>query len=209
MRFILLLTLLIDMVYAIDSKTQNSKNIQHKLQIECIIHAKKDSCIKLIDNGLPNIYECNIKQECGIIGIIFHNANRKKEAIPYFKKIQELSDIENHNSVGLFYKQAKDYINAKKHFELGCAKKSMQSCLNLGIMYHNGQGIKRDYKQAIKLYKQACEAHIGEGCYNVGLLYHNGQGEQASMTEAKKYFQKSCDKHYQDGCEWVAKLQDF
>ena len=74
MRFILLLTLLIDMVYAIDSKTQNSKNIQHKLQIECIIHAKKDSCIKLIDNGLPNIYECNIKQECGIIGIIFHNA---------------------------------------------------------------------------------------------------------------------------------------
>ena len=63
-----------------------------------------------------------------------------------------------------------------------------EACYNLGVMYHQGEGISQDYKKAIEYYSMPCDAGNGFACTNLGYMYDNGRGVEKSLAKAAKYF---------------------
>ena len=47
---------------------------------------------------------------------------------------------------------------------------------NLGLMYHNGEGVPQDYKTAVKWLTLAAEQGGASAQYNLGIMYDNGEG---------------------------------
>lgn len=55
----------------------------------------------------------------------------------------ELCDEKNCNLIGLAYDKAKDFQQAAKYYAKGCDLNISKSCGNLGILYDNGEGVKK------------------------------------------------------------------
>ncbi|RDU70863.1 sel1 repeat family protein [Helicobacter aurati] len=206
--------------------SKNNEMQARQTKIACIIDNNKEACTKLIASRLPNVHECNVEKECGVVGVIYHHAGRNKEALPYFNRIYAVSELESLDQLGIFYKQNKDYVNAKRQFELGCDKLYMPSCLNLGVLYESGLGVKQDYQKALRFYEMSCNNHlISAACYNIAVLYFNGQVNAVpdattntnkrlkanqimknNIAQAKIYFEKACSMGHEDSCEWKDKI---
>ena len=91
----------------------------------------KNACQKLIDNGLPSVSQCD-DFSCVLIGQIYDNAKRYKQAFEYYKK--------------------------------GCELKNGGSCMCLGSLYDEGQGVRQDSAMAKKYYGEACDLGSEVGC---------------------------------------------
>ena len=53
---------------------------------------------------------------------------------------------------------------------------------NLGIMYHQDDGIAKDVKLALKYYTAAAQAGDADANYNLGIMYHQGDGVAKDVT---------------------------
>ncbi len=71
---------------------------------------------------------------------------------------EELFDL------GVKSSEAKDYIQAKKYFEKACDLKYGGRCGNLGVLYYNGDGVKRDSKKADQYFSKACKLGNQKAC---------------------------------------------
>ena len=60
--------------------------------------------------------------------------------------------------------------------EKACDGGNMLGCHNLGIMYTNGNGVKKDFSKAVELFKKVCDGGEVRGCGNLGAMYANGFG---------------------------------
>ena len=101
-----------------------------------------------------------------------------------------------------------DYQKAAQLYQKACDGGDAGGCYNLGVLYHNGQGVNQDYQKAAQLYQKACDGGDAGGCYNLGVLYHNGQGVRQNFSTAKQYFGKACDLGLQLGCDNYIKLNE-
>ena len=63
--------------------------------------------------------------------------------------------------------------------------------LELGGMYHDGQGVARDYREALRWYRKAAEQSNPYAQYNLGLMYDVGQGVPQDPKEALFWYTKS------------------
>lgn len=215
--FVYLILTIANTSFGKDSETREEK-------IACIIDHNKDACIRLISKGLQNVNECDIKNECDILAMIYYHAGRDNEALPYISRIHDASELRNYNQLGILQRQNKNYANARKNFELACQKGYKISCFNLGMLYENALGVKRDYNMAIRLYEDSCKSQISIACYSIAVLYFNGQVNakidsnisgkkmekliaQNNMEHAKIYFTKACEIGYEDACEWSSRLK--
>lgn len=123
-----------------------------------------------------------------------------------------MGDNLGYGSLGYAYGVLQDYYNSKKYYEIGCDKGNndlihAENCFNLGIMYHNGKGVRQDYHKAAELYKKACDMKLGDACTNLCSLYGNGQGVRQNLSTAKQYCGKGCDLGNQMGCDNYKKIQ--
>ena len=170
---------------------------------DCYLNKDKNACQTLIDNGgMQSVEECT-KDNCGIVGVVYHTAGYHRESIPYFERAIALGDNRAYNSLGFAYYNLNDYFNAKKYYEIGCNKvgnMQAESCYNLGVMYFNGKGVRQDYHKASELWKKACDMKDANACNNLGFLYENGQGVKQNRSIAKQYYGKACDLGEQLGC---------
>ena len=175
-----------------------------KARYECFDNNDKSACQALIDNGgMQSVEECT-KDNCGIVGVVYHTAGYHRESIPYFERAIALGDNRAYNSLGFAYYNLNDYFNAKKYYEIGCNKvgnMQAESCYNLGVMYVEGQGVRQDYYRARELYKKACDMKHASACNNLGFLYGKGQGVKQNHSIAKQYYGKACDLGSQIGCD--------
>ena len=64
---------------------------------------------------------------------------------------------------------------------------------NLGIMYHNGQGVPQDHAEAARWYRKAAEQGDADAQFNLGLMYHNGQGVPQDHAEAARWSRKAAE----------------
>ncbi len=64
---------------------------------------------------------------------------------------------------------------------------------NLGVCYHNGQGVKQDYIQAVYWYRKAAEQGEPHAQYNLGVCYHNGQGVKQDYIQAVYWYRKAVE----------------
>ncbi|MHB8520974.1 MAG: tetratricopeptide repeat protein [Limisphaerales bacterium] len=67
---------------------------------------------------------------------------------------------------------------------------------NLGICYHEGQGVAKDYVEAVKWFRKAAEQNLASAQNNLGICYHEGQDVAKDEVEAVKWFRKAAEQNY-------------
>jgi len=55
---------------------------------------------------------------------------------------------------------------------------------NLGVMYHEGEGVTRNYAEAAKWFRKAAEQGYAHAQYDLAVMYHEGKG--VSRDEPKR-----------------------
>ena len=101
-----------------------------------------------------------------------------------------------------------DYQKAAELYQKACDGGDAGGCLNLGVLYKIGQGVRQNYQKAAQLYQKACDSGEAKGCSNLGVLYHNGQGVKQNFSTAKQYYGKACDLGLRLGCGDYRRLNE-
>src|SRR5581483_7460274 len=71
---------------------------------------------------------------------------------------------------------AEELDHATAQFKRGCDGGDPHACLQLGLAYAHGRGVRRNFGKAAAMYERACEGGVADGCSNLGGLYARGQG---------------------------------
>ena len=167
------------------------------------LNGDKNACQSMIDNGLASVWQCDNEgiNSCFLVSAFYRNAGYYKEAIRYAEKAIALGENKGYSALGHAYRELKDYVNAKKYYEIGCNKVDIaESCHNLGVMYDNGHGVRQDYHKAHELWTKACNMDYEDSCHNLGALYLEGLGVKQNLSIAKQYYGKACDLGLQNSC---------
>jgi len=64
---------------------------------------------------------------------------------------------------------------------------------NLGVVYHNGEGVPQDDVEAVKWFRKAAEQGLADAQFNLGLMYYSGKGVPKDDTEAAKWWRKAAE----------------
>ncbi|WP_120903887.1 tetratricopeptide repeat protein [Helicobacter pylori] len=67
-------------------------------------------------------------------------------------------------NLGMLSYDKQDFSKARKYFEKACDLKDGRGCGNLGVLYYNGDGVKRDSKKADQYFSKACKLGNQEAC---------------------------------------------
>ena len=86
-----------------------------------------------------------------------------------------------------------DYKTALRLWRPLADKGDARAQYNLGVMYHDGQGVARDYAQAVKLYRLAADQGDARAQFNLGLMYADGQGVARDYAQAAKLYRLAAD----------------
>ncbi len=81
-----------------------------------------------------------------------------------------------------------DYQAARKEFEALAERGDAKAMVDLGRMYHVGEGVKRDYAKAMDWYLKAFKKGNGTAYNNIGVMYRDGQGVQTNQQVAYALF---------------------
>lgn len=190
----------------------NAENLKDSpLFADCFHNENKNSCQKLIDDGLLNIDECD-KTNCNHIGLVYQTMENYQQAIKYFQKAAELGNANSYHNLGVSYEKGEgvkqNFFEAFKHYQKACDLNFFPACNNVGVFYQKGQGARQNFVNAKKYYEKACNANLALACNNLGILYGKGQGVKQNFSVAKKIFGKACDLGEQKGCDNYRKLNE-
>jgi TPR repeat protein len=64
---------------------------------------------------------------------------------------------------------------------------------SLGVMYHEGLGVKLDLGEAVKWFRRSAEQGLATSQYNLGYLYEKGEGVEKNLTTASDWYRKAAD----------------
>lgn len=113
-------------------------------------------------------------------------------------KQEDMAYDEGKSAYGL-----KDYVRARKLFEMACNGGEVKGCNYLGYLDAQGLGGARDTVKAREVYAKACDAGNLSSCASLGSLEQDG----GKSGEARKYFEKACNGGLSEGCELLRGLQ--
>lgn len=82
----------------------------------------------------------------------------------------------------------------------------VNSQLNLGNAYYNGNGVCKYYTQAFEWFQKSSNQGYAEAQFNLGVMYDEGLGVRQDYTKAFNLYQKSCNNGFQIGCDNYRKL---
>ena len=100
-------------------------------------------------------------------------------------------------------------LTANQKFEKSCNDGKMQSCIELGMLYYTGEGIKKDLKKSQKLFKKACKNRVSRGCYYLGFGFlRGGEGIEKSKRKAMLAFGRGCNIGSERSCVQYRILRD-
>ncbi|MDR1275864.1 MAG: sel1 repeat family protein [Candidatus Accumulibacter sp.] len=63
----------------------------------------------------------------------------------------------------------------------------------LGVLYQNGEGVRKDYAKAAKWFKKAAEQGDARAQNNLGLLYAEGRGVPKDDAKAAEWLRKAAE----------------
>jgi Sel1 repeat/TIR domain len=84
--------------------------------------------------------------------------------------------------------------SARKDYEKAAAKGDASAMFNLGVLYHNGQGVAQDYVKAREWYEKAAAKGEASAMFNLGVLYDNGFGVAQDYAKARAWYEKAAAK---------------
>ncbi|WP_175927498.1 tetratricopeptide repeat protein [Burkholderia cepacia] len=99
-------------------------------------------------------------------------------------------------------KEASD--RAADAYRRGCDHSDAGSCVRLGIMFVNGDGVPKDWVAAVQAFERACEVSDGTECANLGLAYELGNGVLRDTRRAAQLFDRACRSGSASGCSKLA-----
>jgi TPR repeat protein len=94
------------------------------------------------------------------------------------------SDFED----GLAAHETKDFATALRKFKSAAAQGDARAQSNIGLMFHNGQGVVQDYAESMRWYKLAAAQGHSSAQFNLGIQYDNGQGVAQDYAEAVRWY---------------------
>ena len=120
-------------------------------------------------------------------------AKNQSQAISFYKQACNTGEVHGCANLGLLYevnanklvkkkfKKRKDrkknkiafqniYLQAINYYKKACEGGSILGCNNIGVMYDNGQGVKKSTKKAKMFFGKACDLGSDDGCKNLGVL---------------------------------------
>ena len=77
---------------------------------------------------------------------------------------------------------------------------------NLGVLYHNGQGIAQDYVRAREWYEKAAANGNAIAMNNLGTLYAYGHGVAQDYAKAREWYEKAAANGDKDAKAQLDKL---
>ena len=86
-----------------------------------------------------------------------------------------------------------NYEEAIKWYMKGGEHNYLNSFINIGIMYYNGEGVIQDYTEAVKWYRKAAEQGNSLGQSNLGDMHQNGKGVTQNHAEAVKWYREAAE----------------
>jgi uncharacterized protein len=67
---------------------------------------------------------------------------------------------------------------------------------DLGVMYHEGQGVPQDYAEAMRWFRMAADQGNPDAQFNLGVMYEKGRGAPPNYEDAMRWYQKAADQEY-------------
>ncbi|NOZ10999.1 MAG: hypothetical protein GXP09_08180 [Gammaproteobacteria bacterium] len=92
--------------------------------------------------------------------------------------------------------QKGDFKTAKKLWQPLAEKGEAAAQFNLGVLYAEGQSVKRDYSKAAKLYEQAAGQGYPPAQFNLGVLYEAGRGVKKNIATAASWWTKAAEQGF-------------
>ncbi|MFK7943267.1 MAG: tetratricopeptide repeat protein [Paracoccaceae bacterium] len=89
---------------------------------------------------------------------------------------------------------------------LACGAGSGKACVNHGVQYGRGDGVRQDYAKAAKYYLQACDLDVPEGCSYLGDALVGGRGVDKDLVLAADYQKRACDAGILRACSVLGDL---
>uniref|UniRef100_A0A670HUL8 SEL1L2 adaptor subunit of SYVN1 ubiquitin ligase n=1 Tax=Podarcis muralis TaxID=64176 RepID=A0A670HUL8_PODMU len=86
-----------------------------------------------------------------------------------------------------------NHSEAFKYFHKAAEKGYAQAQFQLGLMYHNGSGVKRDYKLAFQYFYLASQNGQPLAVYHLAEMYATGMGAFRSCQNAVKLYRTVCE----------------
>ncbi|WP_263833737.1 tetratricopeptide repeat protein [Sulfurospirillum oryzae] len=88
-----------------------------------------------------------------------------------------------------------------------CDHNNGVACLQLGTMYHLGDGVATNFRKAKELYTQSCSLGVAKGCSSLGFMYENGHAG-TNYAKAAELYEKACVLGDAFACESLAVLYE-
>ena len=98
---------------------------------------------------------------------------------------------------------------ANQQYKQDCKSGKMQSCIELGMLYYTGDGIKQNIKKSQKLFKKACKNRVSRGCHYLGYGFlRGGEGIEKSKRKAMLAFARGCNMGNELSCAQFRMLRN-
>jgi len=85
--------------------------------------------------------------------------------------------------------------------ERECNFGGMRSCVDLGVLYRHGTGVRQDDVKAFSLYQRACGGGYEFACGYVGDMMYRGLGTRQNKIEGERLLRQGC----RDGNNWTCR----
>ena len=85
-----------------------------------------------------------------------------------------------------------DYKEAVKWYRKAAEQGHVESQFNLGVCYHNGDGVRKNYKKVVAWYsKAAANQNFPGAFYNLAICFEEGKGVKKDPVQAVKLYKKA------------------
>ena len=110
--------------------------------------------------------------------------NRTIDSGPYVGQFENNIDFED----GVTAYEKEDFVTALKIWTPLAEQGDAAAQSNLGVLYHQGQGVTQDYTTAVKWYKRAAEQGGADAQFNLGIMFENGSGVLQDYIKAHMWY---------------------
>ncbi len=87
----------------------------------------------------------------------------------------------------------KDYAGARAIYLSLANQNDAKACYNLGLMYHDGDGVKQDMDEAVKWYTKSADLDYKEAQYMLASLVFRREIQSISYEKAAQYYQQAAE----------------
>ncbi len=147
----------------------------------------------------------------------YYRAKNYSQAIPYFKKANELVGGNNSGcqyNIGLCYDLTGNYTQAVYWYRKAAEQGDAAAQYNLGVHYDDGKGVTEDDAQAVYWYRKAAEQGDAAAQNLLCLYYYSGYGVAKDLEQAKYWGRQAIanvniDPKRRDLLKELLQTQDF